>query len=962
MSGVVSDGPDTCGGRLSRRRLLRSGVAFGAGAGMAGRAGADDDDDDGEPNSAEDPGPGKLNQAEPGWGISGRTRRTRISAGDGESSRFLVVRDCEPWYGTANETVLKEQDRAYEIIGSDGLSDETLSEYGAVLLPSTQDADYYETLIAARDRIESFVRDGGVLIAHVTDSGYPCSTVWQESFLPKDVTHEQEYIDLVTVGADDAELLTGLSGDDLDGWNYSLHGYLTDIPEDATVVTNALIDGSVIEPAYIEYRVGSGRVLASTHTMEWPFVTSFGSEQLLRNEIRYAAGLAESGLRPTNVSLLQNVTGTRLLDNFGDEVGPSYTDPDPVAGKSSTILFELDGPNPRLIDELDDDPLRVTIEYDDPEDGPREFTLDLSAEVVGRLERGFGDNVAMTWQEIRDDVLVETPEPPTFRPTGGGELTVSIDPDIDGDGEADVDTEDATVPAAAFRFRETEPLRLGIVELEDQTGGDDFGDPDTGRLSTTDDRTPREQFAANVDAIGTAIRDYYPVPDAVEIRTLDRPLASSTRQGISEKYNPLDNPDLLKRTVDRAYNEFINEDGELTVDEVVVVAPDGPDGSDSYLEARDRDRAVAGVHHKNGDDHPQYASLVEANLLSATDPSGTGATAAHEIGHHLLPEAAYRSDAARREPADDDANCADDPSLEIDRDHVRGVQDDCDRVGLKSTALEYREGLSIKPDRSSFMSYDGAEGPDSITVGKLTERGELGWRPSVPVEDLDYEGPVASGNGVVGEDGFWFGDYLSVPSSRPQPDDEEGQVEVTAVAPDGSELAARTTATGIKSTGSGGAAAASNGDGGFFSFAVPFPERTSELRFEAPDRGLEAAYNPLSAGIRDLLRRVPDAAFVPDADGQREALLDRLDAVDRHVEEERFRAAVETMEGIQTTLESVLEGGYPTRFADEPTKSEVVDSVRDQVDRLGTLRDEYGRGGKAGDGNGSDNATGDRGG
>lgn len=73
-----------------------------------------------------------------------------------------------------------------------------------------------------------------------------------------------------------------------DGWNYSTHGYFTNLPVESDVIIEI---ANTDYPTYIEYSYGSGTVLTTMQTVErgyavisWPGPRP----ELLRNEIRYA--------------------------------------------------------------------------------------------------------------------------------------------------------------------------------------------------------------------------------------------------------------------------------------------------------------------------------------------------------------------------------------------------------------------------------------------------------------------------------------------------------------------------------------------------------------------------------------------------------------------------------------------------------------------------------------------------
>ncbi|TYL36078.1 hypothetical protein CV102_24375 [Natronococcus pandeyae] len=220
----------------------------------------------------------------------------------------LVIKDCQPWNTTANETVLTEMGVEYDLIPSSAVSDSDLNSYSVVLVPSTQDQSYYDALAEAKADIEAFVDSGGTLVAHVTDNGWPCTTQWDESFLPADVTKENTFANSLEI-TENHPITEPFSQDTLQSWGSSTHGYLTNLPENAT--TFVTFDGDGSRPTYAEYSYGNGTVLATMQTLEWPYTGSVSSrpedpKDLLRTELEYALG--ETGVT-AKATLLHYING-----------------------------------------------------------------------------------------------------------------------------------------------------------------------------------------------------------------------------------------------------------------------------------------------------------------------------------------------------------------------------------------------------------------------------------------------------------------------------------------------------------------------------------------------------------------------------------------------------------------------------------------------------------------------------
>lgn len=288
-------------GKKTRRSILKGSATLGV-LGLGTGVGAADD----PPSSSGDGSEKGGKPVEPHTGGGG------VGTMSTTDDRVLVIKDCNPWYAAANEYVLNEMGVSYKVINSHMVDDEDFGAYSAVVVPSTQSETFYRRLVRNREKLARYVENGGTLVGHVGTDGYPCYGNPDSTFLPRGVGHVENYYQYVTAVRGSHPILDGISDRELDRWNYSTHGYLTNVPGDATVVAG--ISGNAGDrPTLVEYGHGDGRVLASTHTMEWPWAQSYsGTKELLRNELDHAL----TGSRPDPVSDLQ-----RLVDQKKELAG-----------------------------------------------------------------------------------------------------------------------------------------------------------------------------------------------------------------------------------------------------------------------------------------------------------------------------------------------------------------------------------------------------------------------------------------------------------------------------------------------------------------------------------------------------------------------------------------------------------------------------------------------------------------
>lgn len=230
--------------------------------------------------------------------VTSHDSRSGISAADADTPPVLVVKDCEPWTVAANEQALDDVGVHYRVVTSSELSDVTLSEYDVVVFPSTQPSYYYRRLEDASDRIESFVDGGGTLVAHMVNTGWPCTAYYEYDYVPGGLGKQNHYDDHnATVVDEDHPVADGITDSSIDGYQTILAD-LENVPASAnTIIENA----ETGNPTYVEYSHGDGTVLATGHVIEWPWYVyngpygEFGEERFLRNELEYATGLTDDG-------------------------------------------------------------------------------------------------------------------------------------------------------------------------------------------------------------------------------------------------------------------------------------------------------------------------------------------------------------------------------------------------------------------------------------------------------------------------------------------------------------------------------------------------------------------------------------------------------------------------------------------------------------------------------------------
>jgi len=186
-------------------------------------------------------------------------------------AKALLVQDMAAWGNDVNGATMTNIGISYDQITSSQLATTNLSQYQFLVFTSVQNQSFYDNIAADLTQVSNYVAAGGILIAHSANWGWYGNGVWTNGdFLPGGVGHVQDYSNSVNIVDPNATIVKGpygtLSAADLQAWNYSTHGYFTNL------VAGTHIDIDINDPStpcYIDYAWGLGEVRASMMTNEW---------------------------------------------------------------------------------------------------------------------------------------------------------------------------------------------------------------------------------------------------------------------------------------------------------------------------------------------------------------------------------------------------------------------------------------------------------------------------------------------------------------------------------------------------------------------------------------------------------------------------------------------------------------------------------------------------------------------
>lgn len=177
-----------------------------------------------------------------------------------EKSKILIFRNVRSWYRLQDfEESLTALHFNFDVKPSTAMADTDLSPYGVVIIPGAQGkTDFYSAYAANADRFESYVSNGGTLVYELNGAETEGIT------LPGGVK-------MVQHGGEDNELLLPehpvllpLRGKPIHA-HFASHGYLAGVPKDAMILAVEMTNGTptLDRPTFIEYPLGSGRIIAA---------------------------------------------------------------------------------------------------------------------------------------------------------------------------------------------------------------------------------------------------------------------------------------------------------------------------------------------------------------------------------------------------------------------------------------------------------------------------------------------------------------------------------------------------------------------------------------------------------------------------------------------------------------------------------------------------------------------------
>ena len=175
------------------------------------------------------------------------------------TAKALVFRNQPSWNRNPDfEDVLADERLPFDVMPSAEMAATDFRAYGFVIIPGSQDRDFYRDYAANEPRFDTYVRNGGTLILELNNAENSGITLPGGGSIMKHPATDN----LITVP--DHPALASFSGKKIHA-NFASHCYLQGFPTNALILV-VEIEGdqpAFDRPTYIEYPHGKGRVLAA---------------------------------------------------------------------------------------------------------------------------------------------------------------------------------------------------------------------------------------------------------------------------------------------------------------------------------------------------------------------------------------------------------------------------------------------------------------------------------------------------------------------------------------------------------------------------------------------------------------------------------------------------------------------------------------------------------------------------
>jgi len=211
-----------------------------------------------------------------------------------------LFQNLYPWDYPSNEEALDHYGVPYVVFGAIDFGKVDLSVFTKVVIASDQDQSFYNAMDIYRWWFEDYVNNGGILEIHASDRGWHGGS-WI-GLLPGGLGWTGQTSDYVRIVDFNHIVITTpnpISGAELYDWRASVHGYFSTYPADSHIV---IIEEYSGQPVYLEFKYGSGMIVASSQNLEWALKHRYSlilENSLLYMVVKYQHDVAVVSVTPS---------------------------------------------------------------------------------------------------------------------------------------------------------------------------------------------------------------------------------------------------------------------------------------------------------------------------------------------------------------------------------------------------------------------------------------------------------------------------------------------------------------------------------------------------------------------------------------------------------------------------------------------------------------------------------------
>lgn len=256
---------------------------------------------------------------------------------------------------------------------------------------------------------------------------------------------------------------------------------------------------------------------------------------------------------------------------------------------------------------------------------------------------------------------------------------------------------------------------------------------------------------------------------------------------------------------------------------------------------------------------------------------------------------------------------------------------------LRSTKFDLSKS-SFTSDSAvpSLMAYDPDVWIDRLAYDELMSDE---FEPDPPVGAIDYFASTVSIIGKVTVDGI---SLLEPRETGYQQEPEESLSDVTATVygPGETVIGENTLSRGVTPQIFGDVNNPEPKQDLIFG-TVTVPEETSyiEVTAPAPNGGetQSSVINPYVAFLREALLAVPADHILSAEEGYTQSVTNRLETLNEHIQNDRFKPAMNVLRSIDNTVQQRIESGYDTAPSSIRSKGVIQDMIATRIEKLRTL-------------------------